>query len=291
MEPRIATLSLPIEGMTCASCVARVEKALLKIDGVESASVNLATEKASVRVSAGDAGMLGKLKTAVEEAGYTLVLPASEPAAGMAPESEHARSAERKEHEYGLLKRDFAISASFGAFIMGASMLSMTAWWMRTEPVSIGTLNTILFLAASVVMFIPGKRFFRAAFTIARHGQADMNTLVATGTGVAYVFSSVVTLFPQALPVHVHNVYFDTASTIIALIVLGRMLEARAKLRTADAMKSLLKLQPRTARIKTPEGSERDVDAASLAVDDVIIVRPGEKIPVDGVVIAGSTSV
>jgi P-type Cu+ transporter len=273
--------------MTCASCVARVEKTLAKVEGVSSASVNLAAEKATVRFSGGR-DVLEKLAVAVEEAGYTLVLP-QETAAGSA-ESGRDAVAERKTIEYQRLKRDFVIAAVLGSLIMAASMFSMTPWWRTAEPLSMQNLNTLLFLAASVVMFVSGRRFFTAAITIARHFQADMNTLVATGTGVAYVFSAMVTLFPDLLPVHVHEVYFDTASTIIALILLGKVLEARAKVRTSDAMKSLLRLQPKTARVKK-NGAEHDVDVNSLMIDDTIIVRPGERIPVDGRVLSGATSV
>jgi P-type Cu+ transporter len=284
--PAIQTISLPVEGMTCASCVARVEKALAKVEGVSGATVNLATEKATIRYS-GDARVLDALSSAVKDVGYELVLPRATTDASAA-QADDAEA--RKRADYQLLKRDFTIAAALGAVVMAASMLGMTAWFRDTEPIPLRALNTFLFLASSVVMFVPGRRFFKTAWTIAKHAQADMNTLVATGTGVAYLFSSAVTLFPELLPVHVHEVYFDTATTIVALILLGKMLEARAKLRTSDAMKLLLKLQPKTARIRTSEG-EREVDVVKLAIDDVIVVRPGEKIPVDGIVLSGSTSV
>ncbi len=289
METKIQTLSLPVEGMTCASCVTRVEKALGKVEGVKKASVNLATEKATVQF-VGDDKELRKLVIAVDEAGYKLVIPerTNKPSEGLEPSEGY------KEKEYRLLKRDFIIALVLGVPIMVLSMFSMTDWWMETEPIEIQNLNMLLFLATSIVMFIPGKRFFTVAFKIAKHFQADMNTLVATGTGVAYLFSSVVTLFPDLLPVHVHEVYFDTASTIIALILLGKVLESRAKLRTADAMKKLLQLQPKTARVKvngTEIGKEKEVSVDQLTTNDIIIVHPGEKIPVDGIVTAGASSI
>ena len=284
METKIQTLTLPIEGMTCASCVTRVEKALNRVGGVKRASVNLASEKATVQFE-GAPGDLQKLVTAVDEAGYKLLIPET------AKDSEESKLSESaKEKEFRLLKRDFLIALVLGVPIMALSMLSMTDWWRESEPLTMKNLNMILFLAASVVMFGPGKRFFIIAFKIAKHFQADMNTLVATGTGVAYLFSSVVTLFPDLLPIHIHEVYFDTASTIIALILLGRTLEARAKIRTADAMKKLLQLQPKTARVKL-EGAEREVNIDQLALNNIIIVRPGEKIPVDGIVTSGATSI
>lgn len=284
MENTIHTVSLPVEGMTCASCVARVEKALSKVEGVSKASVNLASEKATVQFTGSDDTMQ-KLIAAVDESGYKLIVPHTEKNIKNETERE-----DHREREFRSLKRDFIIALSFGLPVMVLSMVSMTAWWHSIEPVPGRSLNMILFLLTSVVMFIPGKRFFRIAFKIAKHFQADMNTLVATGTGVAYVFSALVTLFPDLLPIQSHEVYFDTASTIIALILLGKMLEARAKLRTADAMKSLLHLQPKTAVINV-EGFEKEVPVDRLQLNDVVIVRPGERIPVDGIISSGSSSI
>lgn len=283
METKIQTISLPVEGMTCASCVARVEKVLNKVEGVTKASVNLASEKASFQFIGGDEE-LKKIASAVDEAGYKLVLP------DLSVQASAATGETSKEKEYRGLKNDFTIAVALGIPIMIISMLSMTDWWSEHIQMDMQNVNTLLFLATSVVMFGPGKRFFIVAFKIAKHFQADMNTLVATGTGIAYLFSSVVTLFPELLSVHVHEVYFDTASTIISLILLGKMLEARAKIRTADAMKKLLQLQPKTARIKV-NGVEREIPADELTADAIIIVRPGEKIPVDGIVTAGMTSI
>jgi len=286
METKIQTLTLPVEGMTCASCVARVEKALSKVEGVKKASVNLASEKATIQFE-GTTGDVQKLVNAVDEAGYKLVVDEAKLSDNSQPSDS---SEDRKQKEFHSLKRDFLIALILGIPIMILSMLSMSEWWMENEPMAMKNVNMILFLAASVVMFGPGKRFFVTAFKIAKHLQADMNTLVAIGTGVAYLFSSVVTLFPELLPMHVHGVYFDTASTIIALILLGRMLEARAKIRTADAMKKLLQLQPKTARVKK-NGIEKEIDVSQLSPHDIIVVRPGEKIPVDGIVLFGATSI
>ncbi|MFA6541859.1 MAG: HAD-IC family P-type ATPase, partial [Bacteroidota bacterium] len=283
MEKKIQTLSLPVEGMTCASCVARVEKVLNKVEGVSKASVNLASEKASFQFSGGEAE-LKKIAAAIDEAGYKLVLP------DLSVQSAVPSGETAKEKEYRRLKKDFTLAVSLGIPIMLVSMLSMTDWWSDHIHFDMQNVNTLLFLATSVVMFGPGKRFFAVAFKIAKHFQADMNTLVATGTGIAYLFSSVVTLFPEVLSVHVHEVYFDTASTIISLILLGKMLEARAKIRTADAMKKLLQLQPKTARIKV-NGIEKEILADQLTTDAIVVVRPGEKIPVDGMITAGTTSI
>lgn len=285
MERIIETVTLPVEGMTCASCVARVEKAIQKVPGVQTAAVNLATEKAAIHFD-GSQATLDKIILAVDEAGYTLVAPKATPDKNVEQNEIEARKIE----EYQKLKRDFTIAAVLGIPIMVFSMLSMTTYWSEHDPISMKNLNMLLFLATSVVLFLPGKRFFTAAFKIAKHFQADMNTLVATGTGVAYLFSSVVTLFPDIFPEHLHIVYFDTTSTIIALILFGKMLEARAKLHTADAMKKLLQLQPQTARI-IENGIEHEIAVEHVKVHDRIIVRPGEKIPVDGSIVVGATSI
>ncbi len=282
MENKIQTLSLPVEGMTCASCVARVEKVLSKVEGVQKASVNLASEKATVQFT-GVQSDLQKLIDAVDNAGYKLIIPDK-----VNSQFSTDELSARKKKEFISLKRDFVIAISLALPIMMLSMLSMSNWWIEYEPVSIQNLNTFLFLATSVVMFTSGRRFFVTAFKIALHFQADMNTLVAVGTGVAYLFSAVVTLFPNFLPVHIHEVYFDTASTIIALILLGKVLEARAKLRTAEAIKNLLRLQPKSAMAKR-DGKLSELSISEIISGDVIIVRPGEKIPVDGIVTDGKT--
>ncbi|MEK6650292.1 MAG: copper-translocating P-type ATPase, partial [Bacteroidota bacterium] len=158
-------------------------------------------------------------------------------------------------------------------------------------PLSHDDANKLLFIATTFILFIPGRRFFRSAWTVARHGSADMNTLVAVGTGAAYLYSSVAVLFPHWLGIRVaDHVYFDTAATIIALILLGKVLEATAKRRASDAIRSLIALQPRSARIRR-NGKELDVPVEDVRVDDEVLVRPGEKIPVDGIVLRGATAV
>jgi Cu+-exporting ATPase len=285
MKASIQTYSLPIEGMTCASCVLRVETALKGVEGVKNASVNLATEKATVTFE-GKNPDLQKLVIAVDEAGYTLVLPK----VSSAETRKTAPVENAKEKEYRALKKDFVLALTFGFPIMIFSMVGMTDWWMNLNLIDMQELNLLLFLGTSVVLFSPGKRFFISAFKIAKHFQADMNTLVATGTGIAYLFSSMVTLFPNRLPVHIHEVYFDTASTIITLILLGRMLEAKAKMKTADSMKALLQLQPTTVRVRVGN-EEKEVAVDQVRLNDIVVVLPGEKIPVDGIVISGSSSV
>jgi P-type Cu+ transporter len=287
----IRTLTMPVEGMTCASCVVRVEKSLQRIGGVKNASVNLASEQVTLAFDPAKTN-LEQLAKAVDEAGYKLLLPipAANPQNGNRARedtvSTHQEEALRK------LKSDFWLSAFLTVPIMIVSMISMTDWFMRWSPLSMDEVNKLLFIATTIVVFVPGKRFFQAAWKIGRHFTADMNTLVAVGTGAAYGFSSIVVLFPQWVTTAAaeNAIYFDTAATITTLILMGRLLEAGAKRKTTDAIKQLLGLQPKTARV-VRSGAESDIDLNELVVHDTIIVRPGEKIPVDGTITRGSTSI
>ena len=285
------TLTLPVEGMTCASCVARVEKTLKKVEGVEIANVNLATENVTLSFDPSKAD-LATIAAAVEEAGYKLALP---PPAVQRSGSENVVTLKEESHQekaFRQLKKDFMFSAVLTLPVMIVSMVNMTEWFMTSVPLTMNEVNILLFLATTVVMAGPGRRFFVVAWKLAKHFSADMNTLVAVGTGTAYLFSSIVTLFPRWLPIDnpMDHIYFDTAATIITLILLGRMLEARAKSRTTDAIKKLIGLQPKTARV-VRDGQEQDVPIESVIHNDIIIVRPGERIPVDGIITKGSTSI
>ena len=277
--------------MTCASCVARVEKVLKKIDGVENASVNLATEKVTFAFDPAKAN-LAQLATLIDEAGYKLLLPTPAAAQSASSDDEHLTVETHQEQAYRKLRSDFLLSAALTVPIMIVSMVSMSDWFMRWSPLSMDEVNKFLFLTTTIVLIFPGRRFFEAAWKLVNHFSADMNTLVAVGTGTAYVFSSLVVMFPEWLPVAAGNnaIYFDTAATITTLILMGRLLEAKAKRRTTDAIRKLLGLQPKTARVQR-NGSEFDISISDLIVNDTIIVRPGEKIPVDGVITSGSTSI
>jgi len=282
----ITTLSLPVEGMTCASCVLRVEKALRRVDGVAEANVNLATEKVSLAFDTTKTN-LRALSAAVEDAGYKLLLPAGrEKSIGDESENSHQQRA------YGQLKKDFVLSITLAVPVMVVSMMEMTSWFSRWSSLSTDETNRLLLLAAAPVMFISGKRFFTSAWQVGKHLSADMNTLVAVGTGVAYFYSLFAVMFPQWLG---HGgttgpVYFDTAVTIITLILLGRLLEARAKWRASDAIKKLIGLQAKTAKV-IRGGVEIEIEVEKLAIGEVIRVRPGEKIPVDGSITQGSTTI
>lgn len=280
----IATMTLPVQGMTCASCVTRVEKALKKVDGVQEASVNLASEKAKVEFDPAKVNV-EQLRAAVADAGYSLVLP----------EAESRQSADAGTHEsvtLRQLKKELLLAGSLTVPIMVISMVSMFESYTSLSPLSLEQTNKLLLLLTTPVLFISGKRFFKGFWSALKHFSADMNTLVAVGTGAAFAFSTIAVLFPEAFghAGHKGHVYFDTTATIITLILLGKLLEAKAKSRASDAIRKLMGLQPKTARV-VRDGVEQDVSINDVVVGEEVIVRPGEKMPVDGVVLSGTTTV
>ncbi len=282
-------VSLPVEGMTCASCVLRVEKAISGIDGVRSAAVNLASNKAVIEIA--DGTDLGAVGEAVRAAGYTIHLPDRSVAAAGDGMEEFAVSSPHDE-EFRRLRRDVAVAAALTVPVMLMSMLPMLdavrSWW----PLTMDETNRILLLLTAPVLFVPGKRFFQGFLATLKHGTADMNTLVAVGTGAAFIYSTAAVLFPEWLGLHAGHaeVYFDTSATIITLILVGRMLEARAKNHASDAIRKLIGLQPRSAHVLR-NGEEVEVELSAVRADEIVIVRPGERIPVDGRVTAGASSV
>lgn len=198
----------------------------------------------------------------------------------------------RKESDFKKLKGEFILSAVLTIPIMVISMIGMTDWFMAWSPFTMNEINLLLLVATTIVMVVSGKRFFSIAWKLGRHGSADMNTLVAVGTGSAYLYSAIIVLFPRWLSVAdaSGHIYFDTAAAIITLILMGRLLESKAKRKTTDAIKKLMNLQPKMARI-LKNGIESDVPVDDVRKDDIFIVRPGEKMPVDGVILKGATSV
>ncbi|GJQ21785.1 MAG: copper-translocating P-type ATPase [Bacteroidia bacterium] len=254
--------------------------------GVRSANVNLATEKVVLSYDTSQTD-LNRLAKAVDGIGYKLVLPA--PAGGRTAVPE-ANDPHRE--AYKLVLRELVISAAFAVPVMLVSMVAMTDWFMAWSPLTMDEINKLLFLATSVVMVAGGKRFFVSAATLARHGGVDMNTLVAVGTGTAYAYSTVAVLFPQWLGITdaSSHIYFDTAAVIITLILLGRTLEARAKSKTTDAIRALAGMQAKIARVRR-NGVEQEIPAAEVVHGDTVIIKPGERIPVDGVILSGWTTV
>src|ERR671911_556944 len=237
--------------MTCASCVGRVERALKKIPGVLEASVNLASEKATVRYLAGEVEPRD-LEKAVEGAGY-----------GVVREGEaEAYAEDAHEKEYRKLRNNFLVAAALTALILAGSLPMMLGFM---PPIPMGWLNLGLLALATPVQFWAGWRFYRGAYAALKHGQANMNTLVAVGTSAAYLYSAAATLAPQLFAGRA-EVYFDTSALIITLILLGRLLEARAKGRTNEAIKKLARLQAKTARVVRGQGPGEEIE---VPVEDV----------------------
>lgn len=283
---REETTELAIEDMTCASCVGRVEKALAKILGVLEATVNLATERARVRHLAGVVST-ADLEVAVEQAGYKARRLSAETA------SARDQDSERRESEARALRRSFITAAilTLPVFIleMGSHLIpAMHHWVMGVLGQQINWY--VQFALATLVLFGPGLRFFHTGVPALLRGAPDMNSLVAVGTAAAYGYSIVATFLPDVLPQGTANVYFEAAAVIVTLILLGRLLEARAKGRTSQAIKRLVGLQARTARVER-NGETVEIDLDQVTTGDIVLVRPGEKIPVDGEVVEGASYV
>lgn len=277
-------IELTIEGMTCASCVARVEKALLKVEGVNEAQVNLATETAWVKASH---VQIPALIAAVEKAGYQATIKSG---TDMSTDS-HDAFQEKKANETAQLKRDLwlAVILTAPVFIleMGSHLIPAFHHFIAH---TLGTQNSwyLQFVLTTLVLIIPGRRFYQHGIPALLRLAPDMNSLVAVGTIAAYGFSCIATFFPQLLPQSTVHVYFEAAAVIVALILLGRYLEAKAKGKTSEAIQYLVGLQPKTARVQQ---NDHWVD---LAISDVqqgmlIEIRPGEKVAVDGEVVAGQS--
>ena len=259
----------PVGGMTCASCVARVEQALLSVPGVLSANVNLASEKATVEYIEG--AKLADLRQAVKEAGYELRAEAEA--------LEDVTVAARRETQ--ALRNRVIFATALGFTILALSFVAP----FTVQPY-------LLWALATPVQFWAGWRFYRGAWGALRHRTADMNTLIAVGTSAAYFYSMVAVLSPSLFitPGLEPNLYFDTSAVIIALILLGRFLEARARGQTSEAIKKLIGLRPRMALV-IRDGREVEIPVDEVQVGDLILVRAGERVPVDGIIRRGYSSV
>ncbi len=278
-------ITIPVTGMTCAACQARVQKALAKAPGVGAASVNLMTNTARVTY---DAAVTSpeRLVDAVRATGYGAGLPIDERSA---LEEQAAQDAARA-RDFSELRGKSIVAFVVGLAAMSAPMLfpepvltaasrAPTAWW-------------IMLAAAAVVMAWAGRDFYVRAARALRHGSADMNTLISVGTGAAFLFSVVATIDPGAFVRNgvAPHVYYEAVMLIIAFILAGRSLEARAKRQTSRALHGLAELQPETARVLR-DGTERDVSIGEVRRGDVVVVRPGERIPVDAEVVEGASAV
>jgi heavy metal translocating P-type ATPase len=273
-------IDIVIEGMTCASCVARVERALKTVPGVTAANVNLATERATVTGTADLASLIG----AIADAGYE-----ARAAAETAIMSEE--SAAKKTAEEAALRRDVLFAAALTLPVFVLEMGSHLFMWVHMAVMnSIGMQISwyIQFALTTVVLLGPGRRFYRKGFPALARLAPDMNSLVAVGTSAAFGYSLVATFAPGVLPPGTHNVYYEAAAVIVTLILLGRLLEARAKGRTSEAIKRLVGLQAKTARVLR-NGGLVEVPVAEVRPGDVVEVRPGERVPVDGEVTTGAS--
>jgi Cu+-exporting ATPase len=270
-----------VTGMTCASCVSHVEKALREVDGVISANVNLATEKATVEYDPGKTNMAG-FRKAVEDAGYGVGTVVSEEAPTIAD-----TVSETNRREVRDLRNKLIFACIIGVYMLLIALSEYTGSWLP----SMFSNRYLLWALATPVQFWAGWQFYRGGLGALRHRTANMNTLIAVGTSAAYFYSVAAILAPGffAAGGRGSQVYFDMASIIIAIILLGRLLEARAKGQTSDAIKKLIGMQAKTARV-VRQGREQDIPVEEVVVGDTIIVRPGEKVPVDGIIKEDSSS-
>ena len=276
------TVELSIEGMTCASCVSRVEKALNAVAGVKTANVNLATERATVNGTAS----IKSLIAAIDKAGYD----AQEIQAAAPDQREQL---EKKDQERAELKRDLILATilALPVFIleMGSHLIPGIHHLIEH---SIGIQNSwyLQFVLTTLVLIIPGRRFYSKGIPTLFRLAPDMNSLVAVGTLAAYLFSLVATFTPTLLPAGTVNVYYEAAAVIVALILLGRFLEAKAKGRTSEAIQRLVSLQAKVAHVSR-DSQVIDIPIDQVVAGDLVMVKPGERIPVDGEVIEGQSFV
>jgi Cu+-exporting ATPase len=270
-------VDLPVTGMTCAACALHIEQGLQKAPGVHTATVNFATSRATVEYDPASTDV-SRLIATVKETGYGAMEPHSDM---------HHSAAGMEDEEYRDARRKFIFAALFS---LPTLVIAMSHG--RIAALDFRGVEWLQLALTTPVIFYSGLEFYRGAWSALRHGFADMNTLIAVGTGAAYLYSVAATVWPEFFSTghHAPPVYFEAAGVIIALILLGRMLESRAKGRTSEAIKRLIGLQPKTARV-VRNHSEMDVPVEEVIVGDTVIVRPGEKIPVDGRITDGASAV
>ncbi len=292
-----AALRLPVVGMTCASCVRRVERALAGVPGVATATVNLASEEAMVTLADPAAPPVEAMIEAVGHAGYRLIVPGAGEEESVADHLDTERRAEERD-----LRRRMTFALAVGAFIVVAMqwMYVPALGWL---PASL--MHPLFFVLALPVQFWAGWRIHAASWNAARHGTSDMNTLISIGTFAAFGLSVVVTFAPgvfeaeldavhgvehEQLAAAAHAVYFDVSAAVIGLVLLGRWLEARAKGQTSQAVRALIALRPQRARV-IEDGVEYEIPVSAVQPGDLVIVRPSEQLPVDGEVVEGASAV
>lgn len=267
--------TIPISGMHCASCAQKIESTLKKLDGITKVNVNFATEKATVEFNEALVNE-NEINNAIEQLGYKVIKEVDHEA-----EKAVSREKEAREKDIRTLKSLFIFSLLLSIPIF---LIAMPFEWFNIE---IPYKNIILLLLATPVQFVVGYRFYKGAFSALKAKTANMDTLIAIGTSAAYFYSLFVVLFPNILG---NNVYFETSTIIITFIILGKWLEAVTKGKTSEAIKKLMGLQPKNATV-IRNGKEIQIPIGEVVVGDIVIVKPGQKIPVDGVVIDGVSSV
>ena len=270
-------VELGITGMTCAACANRVEKGLAKLPGVSNAVVNLAAEKAVIEYDSSTVSV-SQLKQTVADLGYS--------AHDIADSEEADAERAARESEIRRQQRMFILSAVLSApMLLGmiAHMVGITGKWVNVvmDPM-------VQWVLATPVQFIAGWQFYKDSYYTLRARSANMSVLVALGTSAAYFYSLAVILWDHLF--EQQGVYFESSAVIITLVLLGKLLEARAKGRTSEAMRKLMELQAKTARV-VRGGEQIDIPIEEVVVGDIVVVRPGEKIPVDGIIVEGSSSI
>lgn len=277
--------NLPVGGMTCASCVSRVEKVLNNFNGIENAQVNFASEKVSFDVKDESIDLKAAAEK-LEKFGYSLNLNSSK----IDQNSEHTNEISRQNtSENNDLVKDFRLALILTIPVFVITMLSniYSGWFLSADYT-----NKILLILTTPILFIPGKRFFMVFWTNLKHFSFEMNSLVAIGTGAAFAFSTFTTLFPELISKSGESphVYFDTAGVIITLILMGKVLEEKAKKKTNTAIEKLIELKPKEATI-IENNNEIKIPITQLKIGQSVIVKPGEKIPADGKIINGFSAI
>ncbi|MDM1716778.1 heavy metal translocating P-type ATPase [Thiopseudomonas alkaliphila] len=286
-EPKPVQLELAIEGMSCASCVRRIENALLAVPGVIHANVNLATQQA--QISTGQVAV-DKLIQAIEQKGFSAQVLTADTSITSTHQQQQQQTSTQLQH----LKQQLWLALAFAVplFIleMGGHLIPSFAKWLD-QNIGQSTLWLIQGLLAAAALLLPGRQLLKQGWQALWRLSPDMNSLVALGTSAAFGYSLVATFFPQLLPGGTVNVYYEAVGVIIALIILGRFLEAKAKSNTSAAIQGLVQLQPKTAWLIQADGQQSECPIEQVQLGDQLAIRPGERIPLDGLVLTGTSFV
>ncbi len=282
-----ASITIPVTGMTCAACQARVQRALSRTPGVDDASVNLMMNNAAVTYDPARASPTQLVDT-IRATGYGAELPTATPSARRA----QLEQDETRQDEFRSLRAKAGFALAVGVAEMAASMSKRSMSAMNEPGAAAPVAWWLMLVATFAVMAWAGRDFYSRAWTAVRHGSADMNTLISVGTGAAFVFSLVATVSPRVLAQNgvQPQVYYEAVAFILAFVLAGRAMEARAKTQTTSALRRLVDLQPPRARVMR-DGVEHDVPAEIVRLGDLVVVRPGERVPVDGEVVEGASAI